>query len=254
MKPTTDVTVTVVAEQKSLELYRSLKIEGEKVGVYPFTEKCDFIHAANPDILIIDCGDQVQSGLNLLHDLKSRRQDLPIFFLTDRSSDGAEIKAFRMGARGYFKKPLDLPNLKANIETILTLKRQGREKRSIHRGKRREGTEKPFPRASMEGPREIRLSLQYIDKNFSHELNLERLGQEARLSKYHFSRVFKKHVGMSPMKYVTFVRIQKAKELLRNKDLSVSEIAGEVGFRDLSNFTRHFRRIVQNTPSSFRKS
>ncbi len=253
MKPTRGHRVAIIADKKSLERYRKFKIEGASIGLYRFAGEADLLPASDADVLLIDCGRHVQTGLDLLQKFKSRRKDLPVFFLTDRSSDEAELKAFRKGAREYFTKPMKLSNLRAKIETMLVLKSGGREVRPAHPrsgGQRREAIFQPV---TAEGPREIQRALQYIQDKSAEAITLARLGEEAGFSKYHFARQFKRHVGMSPMKYVINVRVQKAAELLRTQDLTVSEVARQVGFHDLSNFTRHFKRFAQYTPSAFKK-
>jgi AraC-like DNA-binding protein len=104
----------------------------------------------------------------------------------------------------------------------------------------------------MEQPENIKRVIGFIEDNFCSPLDLENLAQTAKLSKFHFCREFKRHVGINPMKYVKTQRIEKAKKLLKKRDLSVSWVASEVGFRDLSNFIRQFKKSTGLTPRVYR--
>jgi AraC family transcriptional regulator len=73
------------------------------------------------------------------------------------------------------------------------------------------------------------------------------------MSKHHFCRVFKRHLGISPLQFFIRMRVERAKELLKNRALSVSMVALEVGFNDISNFIKHFKKVTGITPSAFRK-
>ncbi|MBE9211915.1 helix-turn-helix transcriptional regulator [Plectonema cf. radiosum LEGE 06105] len=74
------------------------------------------------------------------------------------------------------------------------------------------------------------------------------------LSQYHFCRLFKQSTGITPHQYLTRCRINKAKHLLSKTELTITDIAFEVGLTNHSSFSRLFRKYVGVTPSSFRVS
>ncbi len=92
----------------------------------------------------------------------------------------------------------------------------------------------------------------FIQAHFSEDVNLNELSKVACLSPYHFHRAFKLTFGITPKKLVTQLRIEKAKWLLINKSFSVQTICHDVGFRDVSSFTRLFTSHTGLTPSVFR--
>ena len=94
---------------------------------------------------------------------------------------------------------------------------------------------------------------EYIENNYTKRLYLDEIAKRACLSKYHFCRVFKTLTGQTVMEYVNNVRIEKAKELLRKSFLSITEICFKVGFTNLSNFNRTFKKIEAIAPSKYRK-
>lgn len=91
-----------------------------------------------------------------------------------------------------------------------------------------------------------------LEHDFSKDWKLDDLIAKAHMSRSNLMRVFRKATGQTPIEYLVRLRIQKAMELLRNSNLSITEIAMEVGFNDSNYFTRQFRRIVGKSPRSFR--
>jgi AraC family transcriptional regulator len=73
----------------------------------------------------------------------------------------------------------------------------------------------------------------------------------AHLSPYQFARLFKTSTGLPPHQYVIARRIDRAKRLLREDDLSLAQVAARVGFWDQGHFTHHFKRLVGVTPKRF---
>jgi AraC-like DNA-binding protein len=90
----------------------------------------------------------------------------------------------------------------------------------------------------------------YIDDHFAEDIDLTNIADEAFFSKFHFIRLFKKIYGKSPLQYLSYVRIQKAANLLAS-GTSVTETCYGVGFQSLSSFSGLFRRIYGITPSSY---
>lgn len=94
-------------------------------------------------------------------------------------------------------------------------------------------------------------AIRFIERHFNQPLSLEEMAQAAYLSRFHFARLFRVATGESPMARLRRVRIERAIALMTRGDLTLSEIASEVGFCDQSHFTRHFRRVTGTTPGRF---
>lgn len=95
---------------------------------------------------------------------------------------------------------------------------------------------------------------QQIEAAHAEALSLEDLAAHVATSPYHFLRLFRRELGLTPHQYLIRTRLRHALQLLRTTPLSVTEVAFEVGFTDLSNFMRTFRRHVGMTPEAFRRS
>jgi AraC family transcriptional regulator len=94
----------------------------------------------------------------------------------------------------------------------------------------------------------------YIEEHVADHVPLATLAELARLSPYHFSRSFKHSFGVPPHRYHATRRIERAKQLWANRDLSVTTIALRIGFSDTSSFTAAFYRVTGETPSHYRRN
>lgn len=94
----------------------------------------------------------------------------------------------------------------------------------------------------------------YIQNHIYEPLPLARLASYAAYSPYHFTRLFKEKMGISPLYYVSSMRLQRAKDLLLNTNLSIRDVGMEIGQQSLGTFTTRFTERVGMTPSQFRNS
>lgn len=93
----------------------------------------------------------------------------------------------------------------------------------------------------------------YINEYLDRDLSLAELAELTQMSLHHFARLFKESTGISPHQYVIQKRIEKAKQLLKKRDLAIADICQIVGFRNQSNFTVTFRQRVGITPKQYRQ-
>jgi AraC family transcriptional regulator len=95
--------------------------------------------------------------------------------------------------------------------------------------------------------------MQYIDEHLAEDVSLSSLAELVDLSPYHFSRVFKQSFDTPPHRYLTNRRIERAKNLLASRKLTVTVIALNVGFSETSSFTSAFRKVTGETPTDYRR-
>ncbi|NJL10632.1 MAG: helix-turn-helix transcriptional regulator, partial [Calothrix sp. SM1_7_51] len=96
--------------------------------------------------------------------------------------------------------------------------------------------------------------MEFINEHLHQEIKLTDIAAIAQLSPYHFLRLFKQSVGITPHQYILQCRIKKAKFLLQHSELSIAEIAANIGFCDQSHFHKYFKRIVGITPKKFQQN
>lgn len=102
-------------------------------------------------------------------------------------------------------------------------------------------------------PEAYKKTIEYMEANYMLPLSLDTLASLVNVSKYHFSREFRKYTGTSPNDYLVSLRMKHACILLVNTDLSIEEVAREVGIHNMSNFIALFKKRVRMTPSAIRK-
>lgn len=93
----------------------------------------------------------------------------------------------------------------------------------------------------------------YIDTHVDQMLTVEALAQKANLHPSYFCQLFKKTLGMSPVRYINHVRMEKAKKMLSQTDLLVGQIAERTGFLNVYYFSTSFKKQMDMTPSNYRK-
>jgi AraC-like DNA-binding protein len=100
----------------------------------------------------------------------------------------------------------------------------------------------------------LRRARDVADRNYAEPLDLEALAATAGVSKYHFLRCFAAEYGETPMQYVTRRRIERASDLLRATNLTVTEVCNLVGYSSLGSFSVKFRELVGMSPSDYQRT
>lgn len=104
------------------------------------------------------------------------------------------------------------------------------------------------------GDRIVGQSIEYMKAHFKEPIGRERLAEQLSLSPAYFSTMFRKLTGYSPIQYLTKIRLDEAKRLLRTTRLPVADVAAESGFADSFYFARVFAKETGLSPSEFRRS
>jgi len=97
-------------------------------------------------------------------------------------------------------------------------------------------------------------SIQYMIDNVNNNISVNELAQMVHMSISNFSRTFKNDVGMSPLNYFNYLKINRARELLATSRTSISDIARSLGYEDPLYFSRMFKKVTGISPSEYRKS
>ena len=98
----------------------------------------------------------------------------------------------------------------------------------------------------------LRRARDLVDTRYAEPLDLDSIAAAAHVSKYHFVRSFAATYGESPMRYLTRRRIERAQDLLRTANLTITEVCMFVGFSSLGSFSARFRELVGETPTGYR--
>jgi AraC-like DNA-binding protein len=109
-----------------------------------------------------------------------------------------------------------------------------------------------FRDCSRAEPVEIWRARKFIHEHSDDELSLTKVAKSVNISANHLSEKFKEVTGVNFVDYIARIRVGKARELLQDRELRVSEIAFAVGFQSLSQFNRVFKKLTRQSPSQFR--
>ena len=205
-----------------------------------------------PDVIICDLKMPKRDGLSLCQELKENEitSHIPIIILTARYSSTMKLKALKMRADDYITKPFNMNELVARIENLIETRQDLQKKMQAHllsfpTDLEVESLDSKFMAKAMSS----------VEKHMSDpELNVELLSREIGVSRVQLFRKIKGLTSKTPNKFIRQIRLQKAAQLLRQTDLSVTEITYEVGFTDLHYFRKVFQKHFGLLPSHYRKS
>ncbi len=107
--------------------------------------------------------------------------------------------------------------------------------------------------SKMRNKRMVKVAKEFMEKNYSEPINLDMISQAVFLSPNYFSSFFKENTGYNVSEYLIRVRIEKAKELLKNFKLTVSKVAELVGYEDSNYFNQLFKKVEGIPPGEYRK-
>lgn len=99
---------------------------------------------------------------------------------------------------------------------------------------------------------QLRRARDHIDRHYREPLDLDCLAGVAAVSKYHFARSFEAAYGETPIRYLTRRRVERAQDLLRVANLTVTEVCVAVGFSSLGSFSTRFSQLVGESPTAYR--
>ncbi len=99
----------------------------------------------------------------------------------------------------------------------------------------------------------LQQAIEYINAYLDQDLKLAELADVAGVSQYYFVRLFKQSMGISPRQYLIRQRVERAKQLLKQRELSIVDIALQCGFANQAHFTKGFRKLTNITPKAYRE-
>lgn len=216
-------------------------------------------------LLLNDAGDECVCS----HEYGTGDAGTIFCFTADALDEVASVTGVRGAGDGFFQRPVLPPvprvsALGAALDAALRAPRPPAaleelaygiaaavlwEQRAVLDGESRPRGRRP-PRRARE---RIRATVRFLDENAALEIGLSDVARRAEMSPYHFLRVFRAETGVTPHQYLIRTRLCRAIDLLRDTELPVTTIAYAVGFGDLANFTRTFRRHVGCSPRALRR-
>ena len=207
-----------------------------------FDEALAIADAKNPDIAILDIRLKGQlTGLDVAERLRETH-DVPIIMLTSQSDANSVGRARKLRVNGYIIKPFTEEIIFAAIETAFGNFLDQQPVDDIQ----------SEPQTGGLAPYKAKQVEQFIDENFTKTFRLDDLAAIAGLSRFHFAAMFKQTFGEPPHRFVILKRLEAAKKLLVETELSIAEIALEVGYSQQAYLATLFKRETGQSPSQYR--
>ncbi len=206
----------------------------------------------NFDLVIIDYRLPDISGIDLLIKLKSAIPSTPIILATAYGNEEIVARAFRNGVADYIKKPFTCAELLQKVEFYITQKTSGQSKKKFIEFEVCNEKAESLLGTGAHNYYKIQKAIKYIGDNYMMDITLKTVANIACMSRFYFSRIFKKVTGRTYQDYLLFLRIEKAKALLTRNHYSITDVACAVGYSDITHFGRIFKRLSGHTPSKYK--
>ncbi len=196
------------------------------------------ICALRPQVLFTDIRMPKMSGTELLHRIAQEGLGVRTVLISGYAEFGYAQSALRDGAFDYILKPIKEEELFGILEKLSALFMP------------KQALQKDLETVKRETVDEV---VREIQERYTEDISLQGLAQKHHISSGHLSYLLKQKLGVSFSKYLLEKRIELAKELLRDKSLSIDEVAQRVGYHDYFYFTKVFKESQGISPSKFRK-
>ena len=191
-------------------------------------------------------------GLELCRNLKSNLETshIPIILLTAKNMAEDRIDCYNAGADGYISKPFELKILEARINNFMIHKKSKQEEFRANV----EVDVDSLPTSSID-KKFLDKVVSIIESNMAEEdFDVARLADALIVSKSSLYRKMKMATGLSPIEFIRNIRLKHASQLLKNKSMSIAEVAYKCGFSNPKYFTTCFKGDFGVTPKEYQKS
>jgi len=244
-------TILVVEDNEDLRLVLQTELEDdyEVLLAKDGREGLELAVLHVPDLVITDVVMPVMFGLDLCKELKTNEvtNHIPVVMLTARSKEDEQIEGLEHGANDYISKPFSVPILKMRVRNLLESRRNYRN-RILQQVDATGGIEAvPFEDRFME-----RIVKQVGEQMSDPDFRVESLSTAMNMAERTLQRKLKAMTNQTPQELIRSMRLNRARDLLENSNLSVSEVAFQVGYLEPTNFSRSFKKQFGFSPSQLR--
>lgn len=250
-------TLLVVEDNKDLCNLLRLQLE-DKYKVYTAGNGVEGLKKVNlhhPDIVVTDQMMPEMTGTEMLQQMRNDFQisHIPVIILTAKNDDEAKIKAISMGANAYITKPFNKEYLIACIEQLLSDRKVFREKiwkqSKIEEPESKDSYENYLQKKDIQFLEKIH---HVIEENIDNsDFNIDSIADNIGISRSAFFKKLKSLTGFAPVDTIKEIRLTKSIELLKNTDMTISEVAFAVGFKESGYYGKCFRKKYGQTPTEY---
>lgn len=207
-----------------------------------------------PDIVISDVMMPAMDGIQMLKELKKNinTNHIPVILLTSKTEFANRIEGLEQGADAYLGKPFSVEELYTLIGNLIA--NRIRLKGKYSGSSTQEGKRMPIVLQSNDEVLMERI-MKVINKNLNNPmLSVEMLTQEVGMSRTHLHRRIKGMTGLTPSDFIRNIRLIQAAELLKKKDITVTQVAYTVGFSSQTHFSSSFKKMYGISPTEYKEA
>ena len=213
-------------------------------------EGLELIRKVHPDIIFTDIAMPGMDGLQMIAALRSELPRTQITILTGyRDFDFAQT-AIKLGVCRYLLKPSKLAELEEAV-TTMTAQLSESEEGAPDQEEPQQDDNVPEPNGSA-GSFIVHNAMKYLNEHYAEKITLTELADKMYVSQWHLSKLLNKQMQKSFSDLLNEIRIREAKKLLKDPSLHVGDVAEKVGFLDLANFSRVFKKYTGISANEYR--
>ena len=227
----------------ALDIKEILNEEGYDaiINIVNVNDVINAVENLNPSLVLIDINlkqdkDGVDLGTYLLE-----KDKVPFIYITSYSDKTTLERVNETRPYGYIVKPFKPVDLKTTIPIVLNnFKHRNID---VRRQDKQINNDIPFI---------IKQIVSYINNNINNKIKISDLAKQTKYESQHFDRLFTQYIGTTPYKYIQDKKIEKAKALLIDTKIPVTQISYDIGFKSHSNFNEVFKKATGKSPKKFR--
>ena len=199
------------------------------------------------DLIVTDLMMPEMDGIELSRRLKSDEAtvDVPLIMLTAKQDMGSMIEGLTLGADDYITKPFNNEILALKMKRLIGLKRKGLRRTLI------DPTPSRIEITSLD-EQLVEKAVRYVEENISRsDLSVEELAREMGMSRVHLYKKISTLTGKSPIEFIRLLRLKRATQYLAESQLTIAEIAYNLGFNNPKYFSKYFKEEFGILPSEY---
>ncbi len=204
------------------------------------------IEKERPDMIFLDICMPEMDGLSMVAALRSEFPDMQVTILTGFRDFEYAQRAIRLGVARFLLKPSNMDEIEEAIRFMCA----ECDKNKVDESEALE--EKAEEHEHIASNFIVRNALNYMEENYKEKILLSDVAEKTYVSQWHLSKLLNKETGQSFSEILNGIRIEKAKELLKDPSLRIGDIADEVGFLDMAHFSRVFKKINGISANEYR--
>lgn len=219
------------------------KFSCEVIGTaFSGEEGLELIRSKEPDIVFTDIRMPCMDGLTMIAAIRSEFPDTQIAILTGYRDFDYARQAISLGVTRFLLKPSKLDEIMEALQAMTEKLQPAGETLSADQGIS-DNTANSFIAKN---------AIAYIEEHYKEKLKLSDVADQVYVSQWHLSKLLNRYMGQNFSEILNSVRINKAKELLKDPSLRIGDIADEVGFLDMAHFSRVFKKLVGISANEYR--